>query len=99
MTTVIVTYTGSKSDRFERSHYINVHLPMAVRLLGKYGLLAAEAFFPATDRSDIVAACTLDFSDEVALHLAMSAPEMALLIDDLENFTNLTPVQHRLVAA
>ena len=99
MTTVLVTYTGSKNDRFDRSHYVKVHLPMAVRMLGRYGLLGAEAFFPATDNSDIVAACTLNFRDDDSLHDAMSAPEMAFLIDDLDNFTDLTPVQHQLIAA
>lgn len=98
MTTVLVTYTGTKEDRFDRNHYVNVHLPMSERLLGSYGLVSAEALFPATTRSSILASCTLTFRDDEALHAAMSAPEMALLIEDLKNFTNMTPVQYRLVA-
>lgn len=96
MTTVFVTYSGNVDDRFDRDHYVNVHLPMAVRLLGRYGLLSAEAFFPATDNSTIRAACTITFRDDEALRTAMSAPEMAPLVEDLEKFTNMTPVQHRL---
>ncbi|MDR3724910.1 MAG: EthD family reductase [Terracidiphilus sp.] len=98
MTTVFVTYTGTRKDHFDCNHYVNVHLPMAERLLGSYGLVSAEAFFPATERSAILAACTLTFRDDEALQTAMAVPEMALLADDLKNFTNMTPVQFRLVA-
>lgn len=99
MITVFVTYSGTRDDRFDRTHYVHTHLPMAVRLLGQYGLIFAEAFFPATEHSKIQAACTITFRDDEAMQTAMLAPEMTFLIDDLKNFTNMTPVQHRLVEA
>jgi len=94
MFTVFVTYTGTPQQRFDMEYYANTHLPLSLQLLGRHGLLSASAFQPVGTDAAIRALCTLTFANKDAFERSMCAPEMALLIDDLKNFTELLPVQH-----
>jgi uncharacterized protein (TIGR02118 family) len=98
MRTLFVTYRGDRSLRFDRDYFVNAHLPLAREIGGPYGLLSIEAFFPAGQETDIVAACQIIFRDEKAVTDVFSAPRVEELLGDRANYTNLLPTQNLLTA-
>jgi len=93
MRSIFVTYRGTPAQRFDREYYVNTHLPLAREIGGPYGLLSIEAFFPAGQDTDIVAACLIVFRDEQAEKDVFSSPRSGELARDLTNYTDLTPLQ------
>jgi uncharacterized protein (TIGR02118 family) len=93
MKTLLVTYTGNASDRFDRDYYVNKHLPLAREIGGPLGMLSIEAFFPSGNTSGIVASCMIVLRDKEAEHALFSSPRFEELVKDLPNFSNLTPEQ------
>ena len=93
MRTVFVTYRGTASQRFDRAYYVNKHLPLAREIGMPYGLISIEAFFPAGKDSDIVAAGLIVYRDEQAEKEFFSSPRIGELVNDLANYTDLTPSQ------
>jgi len=98
MRTIFVTYHGTPEQRFDREYYIHSHLPLAREIGGPYGLLSIEAFFPAWQETDIVAACIIVFRDEQAEKDVFSSPRSGELADDLVNYTDIMPSQSLLTA-
>lgn len=92
---IYVTYTGRPSDRFDRSYYDLVHLPLVMRAWEKYGLLSVAAFFPSTHHVGTVALCQCVFRNEDALHTAFASPECEAVTADVALFTDLSPVRVR----
>ena len=45
--TVYVTYSGSAGARFDRTWYVERHLPLVMTSWSQYGLEEVRAFFPA----------------------------------------------------
>ena len=41
-----VTYAGDAGTKFNRDHWISVHLPLVREAWGPHGLLSAGGFFP-----------------------------------------------------
>lgn len=45
MITMLVTYAGGDTSRFDRDHCINVHFPLVRECWGPHGLVSAAGFF------------------------------------------------------
>lgn len=97
MTTIYITYAGDAQTRFDRSHYVSVHLPLVLRAWRKYGLDSAAAFFPSGDGAGTVAICECRFRDDAAAEAAFSSPEISEVMDDVPRFTDVAPVRSRVV--
>ena len=90
-TTLVLRYTGTVHDRFDRGYYLTKHMPAVAREWTPLGLLSARAFFPAQDAgtSGTVCICECVFKDEAAAHAAFAAPGAKELVADIANFTGL----------
>ena len=95
---VYVTYQGTPRDMFNRSYYVDVHLPLVMKAWAQYGLLSVEAFFPATEREGTIAICECIFRDETALAAAFASPEASDVMADVPRFTAIAPQRVRAVA-
>ena len=95
MTTLFVTYAGDAGTRFDREHYVDVHLPLVTKAWAPCGMKAIGAFFPAGDGGGTVAVCVMQFGDEAALAAAVTSPATAEVMADVVNFTDAKPVQSR----
>lgn len=93
MRTLFVTYRGAASDRFDREYFVNKHLPLAREIAEPLGMLSIEAFFPPSAATEIVAASVIVLRDEQAERDLFSSPRFNELVNDLPNYTNLTPEQ------
>ena len=47
MIIMYVTYAGDAGTKFDRDHWINVHLPLVREAWGPHGLESAAGFFPS----------------------------------------------------
>ncbi len=96
--TLYVTYQGSAETRFDRTYYVDHHLPLVLQSWEAYGLESAAAFFPAILQTGTIAICECRFRDEAAVAAAFGAPEAAAVMADVERFTDVTPRRVREVA-
>ena len=89
--TLILRYTGTARDRFDRDYYLTQHMPAVAREWTPLGLLSARAFFPdpAADAPGTVCICECAFRDEAAAKTAFAAPCAKELVADIANFTDL----------
>lgn len=92
---VYVTYEGLSTDRFDRDHYVNHHLPLVRDSWTKYGLVSARAFFPADDANGTIAVCECLFRDEAAVEAAFSSSETTAVMADVPLVTELAPKRTR----
>jgi uncharacterized protein (TIGR02118 family) len=88
MTYAILTVTCSGGTYFDRDHYVDVHLPLALACWRQYGLESASAFFPRDANSADVSVGLYRFRDEDALHAALASPETAAVMADVPRFTD-----------
>lgn len=95
---IYVTYQGTPQDAFDRSYYVNVHLPLVMKAWAQYGLLSLDAFFPSTEREGTIAICECVFRNEAALEAAFASPEVSAVMADVPHFTAMTPQRVRAVA-
>lgn len=95
---IYVTYQGTSQDAFNRSYYVNVHLPLVMKAWAQYGLLSLEAFFSATERDGTIAICECVFQSKEALEAAFASPELSTVMADVPHFTAITPRRARAVA-
>lgn len=86
--TLIVTCSGG--TYFDRDHYVDVHLPLALACWQRHGLESAAAFFPRDSSSVDVAVGIYEFRDEHALHAALASVETAAVMADVPLFTDAT---------
>ena len=91
MITMIVTYAGNEDTPFNRDHWINVHFPLVRECWGPYGLVSAAGFFPRGDGAGLIAVATVNFRDEEAMQAALTAPETARVMADVEIVTAVKP--------
>lgn len=91
VSTAILRYNGTKNDRFDREYYCNSHMPAVAEKWKEYGLVSAQAFFPALamDKAGTVCICECVFDSENSLKSAFAAECTAELIADIKNFTDL----------
>ena len=97
MITMYVTYAGDAGTRFDREHWINVHLPLVRECWGPYGLESASGFFPSGDGGGLIAVAPCVFRDEAAMEAALASPETARVMADVANVTNVRPQRARAV--
>ena len=93
MVTMYVTYSGEATAAFDRTYWIDVHLPLVRECWGPYGLLGAAGFFPAGDGGGLLAICPCIFRDEAAMNAALASPESKRVMDDVKTFTDVEPKQ------
>lgn len=96
--TLVVSYQGTSKTRFDRSYYVDVHLPLVMNAWGRYGLEKLAALFPAVEQPGTIALCECRFRDEAAIAAAFNAPETAAVMADVSRFTDATPARACLVA-
>lgn len=98
--TILLTYSGTATDRFDRGYYCSKHLPMVEDAWKPHGLISSRAFFPASesDAPGTVALCECVFQDEAAVDAAFSSPQTQRLVADLSNFTDLALSRSRMIA-
>lgn len=95
MTTMLVHYVGNAHSRFDREYYVAHHLPLVHQTWEPHGLRETEAFFEADgDEADgVIAICLCHFADRDSLARALSDPGTAAVMDDVANFTDITPMR------
>ncbi len=91
MITMYVTYAGDTTTKFDRDHWINVHLPLVRECWSSYGLVSTAGFFPSGDGGGLIAVCPCVFRDKAAMEAAMSSVETTRVMDDVKNVTNVEP--------
>ena len=96
---IYVTYQGKANDHFDRHYYVEAHLPLVMKAWGQYGLLSAEAFYPAVEPRNTIAICECVFRNEAAMNAAFASPEAAEVMADVPCFTAITPSRLRAVAS
>jgi hypothetical protein len=84
--TLIVTCSGG--TYFDRDHYVEVHLPLALACWQRHGLENASAFFPRDAGAAEVSVGIYRFRDEDALHVALVSAETAVVMADVPRFTD-----------
>jgi uncharacterized protein (TIGR02118 family) len=94
--TVYVTYEGAPGDRFNRSYYIERHLPLVMQAWQRYGLESIAAFFPPLTHVGTLVICECRFRDEAAVATAFESPETQKVMADVSSFTDLAPARWRL---
>lgn len=92
-----VTYAGNADTKFDRDHWINVHLPLVREAWGPHGLLKTGGFFPSGDGGGLIAICPCVFRDEAALEAAFASPATKRVMDDVKNVTDVEPSRSRAV--
>lgn len=96
--TIYVTYSGSADDRFDRTWYVERHLPLVMTSWSQYGLEAITAFFPAGQQSETLAICECRFRDQAAVDTAFDSPEASAVMADVPHFTDIAPQRLRAVS-
>jgi uncharacterized protein (TIGR02118 family) len=96
--TVYVTYQGAPDDRFDRSYYIERHLPLVTQAWQRYGLESIAAFFPPLTHVGTLVICECRFRDEAAIATAFGSPETQEVMADVPSFTDLAPTRLRLTS-
>jgi len=96
--TVYVTYCGSADARFDRSWYVERHLPLVMTSWSQYGLEAVTAFFPAGQQTGTQAICECRFRDQAAVEAAFNSPEAPAVMADVPRFTDIAPQRVRAVS-
>jgi uncharacterized protein (TIGR02118 family) len=92
---IFVTYQGNAESRFDRTYYVERHLPMLRRVLGPFGLTSAEVFFPPVTGTGTIAICECRYRDEEALKACYGSADIPGVAADVGNFTDIMPVQIR----
>lgn len=85
---LIVTCTGG--TYFDRDHYVDVHLPLALACWQRHGLESASAFFPRDADAADVSVGIYRFRDVDALHAALASAETEAVMADVPGFTDAT---------
>jgi uncharacterized protein (TIGR02118 family) len=96
--TVYVTYDGTPNDRFDRSYYVEQHLPLVMQAWQRHGLESVAAFFPPPTHRGTLVICECRFRDEAAIETAFGSPETQKVMADVPNFTDLSPTRLRIAA-
>ncbi|AXF12718.1 EthD family reductase (plasmid) [Paraburkholderia graminis] len=89
--TLYVTYAGAHGARFDRTYYVDRHLPLVMHHWAQYGLTSVAAFFPATEQPGTLAICECRFRDDAAVDTAFASPEAAEVMADVPRFTDIAP--------
>lgn len=91
MTTLIVSYPSTETGTFNREYYLWTRAPLVRSAWSAFGLQSAEVLFPSPDSQPFACVAILRFSDRGGMNMALSSAKTAEVIDDVKNFTNVTP--------
>ena len=97
MITMYVTYAGDAGTRFDRGHWIGVHLPLVRECWGPHGLVSVSGFFPKGDGGGLIAVAPCVFRDEAAMEAALASHETKRVMADVKNVTDVSPQRARAV--
>ncbi|QES87188.1 EthD family reductase [Rhizosphaericola mali] len=89
--TVYVTYQETENSHFDRDYYTTTHVPLVIHTWQPYGLIHAAAFYPKKNTSGTIVICECVFKNKEAFEKAFAAPETDIVMNDVKQFTNLTP--------
>lgn len=92
---IYVTYEGPADARFDRDYWLGRHFALVREIWGPYGMEKLAGFFPAGDGAGLLAICPVTFRDEAAMKAALAAPESKRVMDDVRQFTDISPKQSR----
>ena len=95
MVTIYVSYAGDARTRFDREHWINVHLPMVREAWEPHGLISIAGFFPSGDGGGLIAICPCVFRDEPAMQAALASPATGRVMADVGRVTDVPPARSR----
>ncbi|KAL4963355.1 uncharacterized protein BDV14DRAFT_176821 [Aspergillus stella-maris] len=94
--TTTVLYPNSDNAVFNKPYYMDSHLPLASEIWGSLGMTSWEVvtFSPGPDESrpQYVLATTVQWTNDDAVKNAMNSERGKLVLEDIKNFTNITPV-------
>lgn len=95
MATLMVTYSGDTSDRFDRDRYTAHHIPLVTRTWRQYGLHGVEVYYASEPRTaaGVIAVCLCHFTNREDIDRALAAPESAAVMADVSTITGLTPAR------
>ena len=91
MISMYVTYADNADTPFDREHWIDVHFPLVRECCWPYGLERLGGFFPQGDDSGLIAIAHCVFRDEAAMRAALSSPETARVMADVDLVTSVKP--------
>ena len=95
MVTMYVTYAGNTDTKFDRDHWINVHLPLVREAWGPHGLESVAGFFPSGDGGGLIAIAPCVFRDQAAMAAALASPDTARVMEDVKKVTDVQPGRSR----
>lgn len=98
MMIMYVTYPGDPTTRFDRTYYVQNHLPLVMRAWGPLGLESCAAFWPAEDGAGTIAIAECRFRDEAAMRAALASSKTPRVMADIVKFTDAQPAQSRAAA-
>ena len=97
MVTMYVTYSGETDAPFDRSYWIDSHLPLVRECWEPHGLVSVAGFFPSGEGRGLIAIAPCVFRDEAAMRAALASPESERVMADVPNFTSIAPSKSRAV--
>lgn len=89
----IVSYRRAPGMRFDSRYYVEHHIP-SWKTWKPYGLDYIDAFFPSLADSDVIVVAMCRFKDRAALDAALAAEETAIIMADIEKYTDGEPDRH-----
>ena len=98
MTKMLVVCKGDENTRFDRDYYTTKHFALTRECWGKYGLLAVDAFFPASDGDGWVSIGVYRFPSEKEMQAALGSPETERVMADVKHFTDATDIERSVFA-
>ena len=93
MTNLFVVYSGAEQTRFDRSYYVERHVPLVERLWSPLGMQSISALFPHDANRGTICVCICGFSDKAAIQAAIKDPQSHIIMDDIRHFTDSEPIQ------
>jgi uncharacterized protein (TIGR02118 family) len=93
MIKVTILYPKKPGSRFDADYYLNVHMPMAIKLLGSaIKAVSAEIGIVGGGQEPPFAALVGFTCDSVQAFTDASMPHMAALRADIPNYTDIEPI-------
>ncbi|KAJ9608025.1 hypothetical protein H2200_007013 [Cladophialophora chaetospira] len=91
----MVAYPDTPDTNFNEKYYVENHLPMVYENWAQYGLLdwKVVSFDKNSDgsRTYLAAAC-MTWESAESFNNAIASDSMAMMVEDLKNFSNKQPV-------
>ncbi len=93
MTNLFVVYPGDAQTPFDRTYYVEQHVPLVERMWSPLGMQSISALFPSDGDRGPICVCICGFFDKAAVQAAIKDPQSRVIMDDIQHFTDSEPVQ------